>query len=342
MRLETVCHDTFARHETFHPRFGWFRKAFVAAGTDPDMFNHDDATVRLGVGKNMVRSLRFWGTASHLLVDEAIDGTRQRHSKPTNVAAALLQPDGLDPYMENRATWWWLHWLLNGPDCHLPVWWMILHELPVVEFDDDLLVQACQQVITTSTWNTPNESSIAKDVSAFVRTYGNITSKRVKFDDQFGCPLRDLNLLTASPTSGYRLATERPASLPAAIVLTAILDYVLMSQVDHANTVSLVRVATDSGGPGRAFRINDNDIADLIEPIVNTTEGLTLTAPAGSPQLGWSEAPEQLARTVIADYYDHDVDNVPPVVGPDARVMFADYELLRLAITADARNTLVS
>ena len=88
----------------------------------------------------MVRSLRFWGTASHLLVDEAVDGTRQRNTKPTNVATALLQPGGLDPYMENTATWWWLHWLLTGPDCQLPVWWMIIHDLPIVELDEDTAV----------------------------------------------------------------------------------------------------------------------------------------------------------------------------------------------------------
>lgn len=341
MRLETACTDTFARHETFHPRFGWFRKAFVAAATDPEIFNHDDATVRLGVGKNMVRSLRFWGTASHLLADEVIEGTRQRNSKPTNVAVALLQPGGLDPYMENTATWWWLHWLLAGPCCRLPVWWMIIHDLPIVELDEDILLQACQQVIEASTWDTPHESSIAKDISAFVRTYGEITSTRVKFDDQFGCPLRDLNLLTSSPTGGYRLATERPRSLPGAIVLTALLDHAAM-QPDTANTISLARVATEPGAPGRAFRLNDTDIAELIEPIVNDTAGLSLTAPAGAPQLGWTRSPDNIAHEVIADYYDHGGDNLPPIIGPAARSAHADYELLRLSITADARNTFAS
>ena len=140
MRLESACSNTFARHETFHPRFGWFRKAFVAAASDPAIFNDPEATVRLGVGKNMVRSLRFWGTASHLLVDEPVGGTRQRNTKPTNVAAALLRPGGLDPYMETAGTWWWLHWLLLGPECQLPVWWMIIHDLPIVEFDEVVLL----------------------------------------------------------------------------------------------------------------------------------------------------------------------------------------------------------
>lgn len=341
MRLETACHDTFARHETFHPRFGWFRKSFVAAATDPAIFNDSEATVRLGVGKNMVRSLRFWGTASHLLVEEAVDGTRQRNTLPTNVATALLQPGGLDPYMEQTATWWWLHWLLTGPDCRLPVWWMIIHDLPIVELDEAILLQACTQTIETSTWNTPHESSIAKDISVFVRTYGDTSSTRGKFDDQFGCPLRDLKLLTASPTSGYRLANERPPTLPGEIVLLALLDHAAM-QGDSANTVALARVATEPGGPGRAFRLNDTDIAELIEPTVNEISGLSLTAPAGAPQLGWSRPPEVVAKEVVANCFHHDAQDLPPFIGPAARAPYEDHLLLRLCITADARNALVS
>ncbi len=341
MRLESACSNTFARHETFHPRFGWFRKAFVAAASDPAIFNDPEATVRLGVGKNMVRSLRFWGTASHLLVDEPVGGTRQRNTKPTNVAAALLRPGGLDPYMETAGTWWWLHWLLLGPECQLPVWWMIIHDLPIVEFDEVVLLQACEQIVDASTWKAPHESSIAKDISAFVRTYGDVTSARGKFDDQFGCPLRDLNVLTASPTGGYRLAHERPASLPGEIVLLALLDHAAM-QPDPASTISLARVATDPGAPGRAFRLDDTDIADLIEPVVDDTPGLSLSAPTGAPQLGWKRTPAAIAQDVIASYYNRTGDDLPPIIGYNARSAYGDHNILQLRISADERNTLVS
>jgi hypothetical protein len=49
----------FARHETFHPRFGWLKKGFDLVKKDPNIFQKDDAPVQLGVGKNMVRSIRF-------------------------------------------------------------------------------------------------------------------------------------------------------------------------------------------------------------------------------------------------------------------------------------------
>ena len=44
----------FARHETFHPRFGWLKKGFDRASIDSETFLREDAPVRLGVGKNMV------------------------------------------------------------------------------------------------------------------------------------------------------------------------------------------------------------------------------------------------------------------------------------------------
>lgn len=341
MRLESACTDTFARHETFHPKFGWFRKAFDAAATDLNVFNDPDATVLLGVGKNMVRSLRFWGTASHLLVEEAVDGSRQRVTKPTNVATAILRPGGLDPQMEHTATWWWLHWLLLGPDCHLPAWWIIFHELAIVELDEDVLTRACRQIVETSAWDAPHESSIGKDVTAFFRTYGNSRSAR-SFDDQFGCPLRELNLLTASPTGGHRLTNERPRSLPGEIVTLALLDHVAMQPAGHANTVTLSRVATEPGAPGRAFRLRDTDIEDLIAPIVDNVEHLTLTAPAGAPQLGWTAPLEEIAADIVATLYDGKPEELPPLIGPQARAAFDDYELLHVDIVAANRNTLVS
>ncbi|HEY9663495.1 MAG TPA: DUF4007 family protein, partial [Allocoleopsis sp.] len=57
----------FARHETFHPRFGWLKKGFNHASKDPEVFLREDSPIRLGVGKNMVRSIRYWCSAFKLL-----------------------------------------------------------------------------------------------------------------------------------------------------------------------------------------------------------------------------------------------------------------------------------
>ncbi len=61
MRLAEAAERPFARHETFHPRYSWFRKAYSHVDDNPRIFSRPDAPVEIGVGKNMVRAIRFWG-----------------------------------------------------------------------------------------------------------------------------------------------------------------------------------------------------------------------------------------------------------------------------------------
>ena len=58
----------FGRHETFHLRFAWLSKGFAAFQANSDLFEDlDSATVTLGVGKNMVQSIRYWMRAAQLI-----------------------------------------------------------------------------------------------------------------------------------------------------------------------------------------------------------------------------------------------------------------------------------
>jgi hypothetical protein len=55
-----IAEGNLGRHETFTPRYGWLKKGYDAAKVDGYVFKAGDSIERLGVGKNMVRSIRFW------------------------------------------------------------------------------------------------------------------------------------------------------------------------------------------------------------------------------------------------------------------------------------------
>ena len=57
----------FARHETFHPRFGWLKKGFDKAIESNTIFSEESASTALGVGKNMVKAIRYWSLAYKIL-----------------------------------------------------------------------------------------------------------------------------------------------------------------------------------------------------------------------------------------------------------------------------------
>ena len=306
MRLVDAALPTFAKHETFHPRFGWFRKAYKAAADNPYVFTQENAPVELGVGKNMVRAIRFWGLAVKLIVeDPKAPNRRSKGCVPTRIGHAIFDESGWDPYMEDPGTLWLLHWLLLAPLSRLPVWWLVFNEFAAVEFtDDDLEIAISTRIGAVSEWRGPSPSSLKKDVSALLRTYAPQRRSHGKaIDDVLNCPLRELNLISSSVDADRRRFTLGPKpTLPSEIATYAMLDWIARTNTG-SSTATLSRLANDPGSPGRAFKLAEAELLTLLEPCVQATEELTLTTPAGVVQLAWSENPAVVAPRLLDRYF---------------------------------------
>jgi hypothetical protein len=79
----------FSGHQTFAFRYGWLEKGVRGVAACPTLFSEDDALVRLGVGKNMVDSIRHWCQVTQLLEPDSKDtGNTSRHLRITGIAFA--------------------------------------------------------------------------------------------------------------------------------------------------------------------------------------------------------------------------------------------------------------
>ncbi|MSO38009.1 MAG: DUF4007 family protein [Acidimicrobiia bacterium] len=302
----------FARHETFQPRFGWFKKAFDGAvSSNGAVFNDDAATVLLGVGKNMVRAIRFWGIASKVL-DTARDPERPRTglAVPSVFGQALLSSEGWDPYLEDVASIWLLHWTLLRPPCLLPVWWVAFNEFDALEFlDEDLVDATVRRAALVEEWAQPHVPSVKKDVDCLLRMYchGDATKS---VEDAIDCPFRLLRLV--EPLKGvarsYRFMRGHKQTLPAEIIAFAALDY--MAQAVSASTITLTALASVPGGPGRVFKISDDEIAVALEAVSARSKLISVESPAGARQLVIHDAPSKLASSVLRKYYRRHHDSV--------------------------------
>ena len=113
---------SFGRHESFPLRFAWIAKGLDALRDDPGAFTREDATVVLGVGKNMVSSIRYWLQAASLIRPRPGGGYVE-----TSLARTAFGEDG-DPYLEDDATIWLVHWLLaTNPSGATAVYWFFNH-----------------------------------------------------------------------------------------------------------------------------------------------------------------------------------------------------------------------
>lgn len=302
--LAEACRASFARHETFPLRFGWLRKAYTEAIENPMVFSEQRATVRLGVGKNMVNAIRYWAQAYKILEEVPSDRPRVNALAPTEFGHALLADDGWDPWLERPASLWLLHWQLLRRPCLAPSWWTAFNLFTPEQFEEEQLVEHVIELVSAAGWNSVVEGSIKKDVDCLFRTFAIRRTGRQRMDDLLDCPARELGLLelAAGEHKAWRFVTGPKPSLPASIIGYACLDY-LTTYAPTENNISIARLTTDPGSPGRAFRLTESAVFASLAEIVSTHPDLDLVEPGGLRALVIRDDAAKLSTQMLTDLY---------------------------------------
>jgi hypothetical protein len=293
----------YARHETFHPRYGWLKKAVDAAGAPGDVFNDPNAVVTMGVGKNMVKSIRHWGLAFKVLEASPLPGSRRPTVRTSAIGRLWFNSEGgVDPYIEHPGTDWLMHWYLLAPLSQVPVWWIAFNEFPAVEFNEEQLVQFVTDRVAA--FGRPNPSSVKKDVSTLLRMYSSGHSVRATYEEQIDAPFRALRLIQPSvhEQDMYRFNVGHKPGLPAHIFTAAVLDFAARTD-SGARVVSLSRAFTEIGAPGRAFKLTDDEALELVRTCANETDRFRLTTSAGLPQISLPADPATVAHGLLDEHY---------------------------------------
>jgi len=150
--------------------------------------------------------------------------------------------------------------------------------------------------------------------------YGPLSDAgRNGLDSVLDSPFRELGLLrrSAVSSSGYRFTLGSKPTLPDEVVAAAVLDYVMATRDPSVRTVLVSRVASDPGSPGRLFKLTEKDIAEALSRVTSSHDQLTLAAPTGVTQLGWSVDPDEIAQDLLERLYGIRPDSF--VIGPQAR-----------------------
>jgi len=275
---------SFSGHETFPFRYPWLKKGYDAVRENPGVFSRADAITTLGVGKNMVRSIRHWCLAAGVLAeDRDIGGALQ----PTELGTLLLDDEGLDPYLEDPATLWVLHWQIASNRLRATTWFWTFSHFNEPEFTREALASALFKWTQELPGKQVAESSVRRDVEVFLRTYVPSRASRGDIaEDTLDCPLTDLRLIT-QPGGGrtYRFQRGTQRGLPDGILLYAVLHF-WESFAPEVKTLALHDIARQPGSPGRMFKIDESSLVERLEGIEQATEGrLSYGETAGLRQL---------------------------------------------------------
>ena len=292
----------FARHETFHPRFGWLKKGFDKAGNDNSIFSKESAPAVLGVGKNMVKAIKYWCVAFKI-IDEDRNNGKFVH-KPTEFAEKLLKKDGWDSYLENPSSLWLLHWNLFKTPCYAPTWYFTFNEFNKIDFSaDDLLYSLKDYTNRRFPKKKNRDSSLKKDVNCMLRMYVERTGLKNLKEDSLDCPFTDLGIINAyTDSKRFTFNFGNKPTLPPEIIVSACLDFASSFQ-DDARTISISRLLYDAGSPGQVFKLTESSLSDAIEIVSRKAKDIYLPDTAGIIQLAYDSDPSVISERILGGYY---------------------------------------
>ena len=303
--LAAIERGSFAGHETFPLRYPWLRKAVHIVEKEPRIFQDEDAMVRLGVGKNMVRAIRHWGTVCGVLEENpAIVNNRGRVLRPTALGRALFANDGWDPYLEDPATLWLLHYELASTPEHATTWYLVFSHIPQPEFTKAELCAWLVKLAEERGWARISAASLKRDVEVFLRTYvPSRASRTVPLEDTLDSPFVELGLLREVGARGsYALQRGDPPTLPNAVFAYGLVRF-LARGGSTSTAVPLHAIAFAPGSPGRVFALTEDALMVRLERIEAATDGaISFHDTAGLRQLLVHRMPELL--DVLRPWYE--------------------------------------
>jgi len=162
-------YGSFSGHETFAFRYAWLKKGVDSLSKRKDAFLRDEAMVELGVGKNMVRSIRHWCLATQVAEEgEYLPGSRSKELRPSELGRSLFLRPGWDPYLEDDGSLWLLHWQLATNPGRATTWYWAFNLLKEQEFSREGLLTALQRFVEEHAGKV-SPASLKEDVSCFLR-----------------------------------------------------------------------------------------------------------------------------------------------------------------------------
>ena len=281
---------TFSGHDSFQCRQLWLKKGYdyVQEGKN---FNDEDAVVQLGVGKNMVSSIRFWLKAFNIIDNKDI---------PTEFGKRLFDDEnGYDPFFFFLASLWLLHYKLVK-NSFASIYSIIFNEFRKEKlfFNKDTFVNYVKRIGESNPDLNFNENTVAKDFIVFANLYkSDPESKDV--EDSFSGILSEIELLKTTgkgKEEQFFIENSERDNLPEAIVLYAILD-----NPNYGKSISLNSLEFDNNSPGSIFALNRTGLMNKISDMVDGFKDITFTDQAGIKELQFKNKAD--AYTILDTYY---------------------------------------
>ena len=275
---------TFSGHESFTCKTLWLKKGYDFIRNN-NSFNSPDSVVALGVGKNMVASIRYWMRAFGLTEND----------EPLTIADYLFDSNqGKDPYMEDLGTLWLLHSLLVST-CEATVYHILFTQLQRERkiFDRQHVQNLVRRLMTEDgKQSLYNENTVKKDIGTLLLNY--VLPQKAKALDDYSALLIDLDLIRMDADGkNFFFNVEGKRQIPWQVFLYAVIKSKGADMTVSYDTLQEL---------GLMFCMNDMEVIEMCKTIVEHHEDtMAYSDVAGIRQLHFLKNLNE--EEVLDEYY---------------------------------------
>src|ERR1700680_812546 len=269
----------FSGHESFPLRYAWLPKAVRVIAKESKAFaDEEDAMVELGLGKNMVRALRFWVQATGVAKPNA-DGL-----EVTDFGRSVFLDDEGDPFLEDVQTLWLLHWKLSTHVREpLFAWDYLLNRWQEPEIARSRAIRAFQ-FEAEAMGRKLSRVTIEQHFDVFMHSYIPTRGRKADVqEDNLDCPLVQLNLVeqvderipdnSTKSEAIYAFRRDEKPEISLGLFCFCLNDF---WEARHANekTIAFREVAVGHGSPGQIFKLPEAEVRERLDSIAADSDGV--------------------------------------------------------------------
>jgi len=250
----------FGGHQSFHLRDQWLYKGIYWTHQSPQLLlNNKKSTEKamqdLGVGKNMVDSIRYWLKATNLIKPSA------KGFALTDTALKILEKD---PYFELDGTLFLIHYMLATNKDEATTWYWFFNHFSADEFEKESLENAFSAYIQIKTERKIKDTTLDKDLNCLLRMYQSINwTGRKTPETEAPSPFTKYNWIE---NLGDKFIRNKINISDFNIHIFAYLFYIFWkNHLGQPESVKLEDISIKENSPGKIFHFSLEEMNDLIE-----------------------------------------------------------------------------
>ncbi len=254
----------FRASETFFIRKGWLSKGMRYVSQKPDVFvdKKENPMDVLGIGANMVKSLRYWLQAVGL-TSESSKG--KRIQKLTDFGKLVHEHD---PYTEEFGTLYLLQYKLVTDEDMAPAWYYFFNEFTLSEFNREDFLEQIQNYLKMKDTKVALRSlsdDFACIISTYIPKYKSNPTKDSP-ENNITCPLGELGLIDILGKEGgnvlYRKSIPSVRNFNPWVILAVISD-----QANGKEEIGLNDLLNGKRNIGKVFNLDSISMLEILHEV---------------------------------------------------------------------------